>query len=142
MSAPGQLFLNGAGRIGRGPFWLGAAVLVLLLALYERATPIALQRWTGWLADLLLVFSACAVIGKRLHDRGRSGWWAALVLLAFVNVWPWPRGLGWLFAPVMLAAAVDLGLLPGQARFNRYGPRPSLRGVAGGRDRPGALRPA
>ncbi|MBE7219215.1 MAG: DUF805 domain-containing protein [Caulobacteraceae bacterium] len=124
MSALNQLFLNGAGRIGRGPFWAGAVVLMALLALYEAATPPAAQRWTGWLADLLLLFAACAVLSKRLHDRGRSGWWAALVILAFDNVWPSPRGLGWLFAPVLLAAAVDLGLLPGQSRFNRYGPRP------------------
>ena len=133
MSVVSQLFLNGAGRIGRLPFWLGVGALLLVLELYEAATPAPVQRWTAWLADLLLVFSACAVIGKRLHDRGRSGWWTALVLLAFVNVWPGPRGLGWLFAPILLAAVVDLGLLPGQGRFNRYGPRPrhlpTLRGA-------------
>ena len=124
MRAAGQLFLNGAGRIGRGSFWLACAVLVLVLELYDAAAPAEVRRWTAWLAYLLLVFSACAVIGKRLHDRGRSGWWTALVLLAFVNVWPWPRGLGWLFAPLLIAAALDLGVAPGQARFNRYGPRP------------------
>ena len=126
MSALSQLFLNGAGRIGRLAFAPAAAALLVLLASYEAAVPAEVQRWTGWLADLLLGFSACAVVSKRLHDRGRSGWWTALVLLAFVNAWPAPHGgVGWLFALVLLAAAVDLALLPGQTRFNRFGPQPT-----------------
>lgn len=124
MSAVAQLFLNGAGRSGRLAFLLAAAVLVALLAGYEAWAWPGVQRWTGWLADLLLAFSACAVVAKRLHDRGRSGWWTAPVLLAFVNAWPAPRGLGWMFAAALAAMLAYLGALPGQARFNRFGPPP------------------
>ncbi len=121
-----QLLFNGAGRIGRGAF-LGAAVaLVAVLALYDGLATPEVRRWTGWLADLLLAAAACAVISKRLHDRGRSGWWSALVLLAFVNVWPRPQGLGWAFALVLAASAVELVGLPGQPRFNRFGPPPGF----------------
>ena len=131
MSVLLQLFLNGAGRIGRGPFLLSVAVLLVVMTLYEATTPALVQRWTGWLANLLILFGACAVIGKRLHDRGRSGWWTALVLLAFTNVWPQPHGVGWLFTPVLLAAAIDLGVLPGEARFNRFGPPVGRWGLPG-----------
>ena len=125
MSAVAQLFLNGAGRTGRLAFLLAAAGLVALLAGYEAWAPPGVQRWTGWLADLLLAFSACAVVAKRLHDRGRSGWWTAPVLLSFVNAWPAPHGVGWLFAVALAAMLAYLGLLPGQTRFNRFGPPPA-----------------
>ena len=124
MSALAQLFLNGAGRIGRGPFLAASAVLIGALAAFDAYAPAGLHRWFSTPVRILLVFSACAVIGKRLHDRGRSGWWTALVLLAFANVWPAPQGLGWLFAPVLVLALIELGVAPGQARFNRFGPRP------------------
>jgi uncharacterized membrane protein YhaH (DUF805 family) len=120
-----QLFLNGAGRIGRGAFLAAAAVLLGALALFDAEAPSAVHRWLVAPVRLALLFSACAVIGKRLHDRGRSGWWSALVLLAFVNVWPAPQGLGWLFLPVLALAVIELGVAPGQARFNRFGPRPA-----------------
>ena len=124
MSAVTRLFLDGSGRSGRVAFLLAAGALLAGLAGWE-AAPAGARRWTGWLVGLLLAFSACAVTSRRLHDRGRSGWWTALALLAFVNVWPAPRGaVGWLFASVLLAALVDLGLLPSQPRFNRYGPQP------------------
>ena len=121
-----QLFFNGAGRIGRGVFLAAAAAVVAVLALYDGLATPEVRRWTGWLADLLLVAAACAVISKRLHDRGRSGWWSALVLLAFVNVWPRPQGLGWGFALVLAAALVELGARPGQPHFNRFGPPPGF----------------
>lgn len=125
-----QLFFNGAGRIGRGTFLLAAATLVAVLAAYDFLAAPLVQRWTGWLADLLLLASASAVISKRLHDAGRSGWWGALVLLAFVNVWPRPQGLGWAFAALLLFAAAELGLRPGQPRFNRFGSPPGFRRAA------------
>lgn len=119
-----QLFCNGAGRIGRIAFVAASLVLLAAFAGFQGHAPAGLQRWAGWVVDLLLVFCACAVTGKRLHDRGRSGWWTALALLAFVNVWPAPQGLGWLFAAVLAAMLFELAGLPGQPRFNRYGPRP------------------
>ena len=37
---------------------------------------------TGWFVYPPVLFVAACVTSKRLHDRGRSGWWAGLVLLA------------------------------------------------------------
>ena len=72
---------------------------------------------------------AC-VLSKRLHDRGRSGWWAALVLFALVAVWPTPHGFGaFIFSLILVWAAVELGVMQSEAGANRFGPSP-LAGVA------------
>ena len=125
-----QLFLNGAGRTGRARFAIGLSVLVAALALFERITPDPVLHWTGWAADIVLAFAACAVVSKRLHDLGLAGWWTAFGLLAFVNVWPEPQGLGWVFLVLLAAAAAWLASVPGQRGFNRYGPPAD--GEAGG----------
>ena len=72
-----------------------------------------------------LFFSGCCVLSKRLHDRGRSGWWAALILFAIVAVWPRPDNFfDFIFALVLAWAAVELGAMPGELGANRYGANP------------------
>jgi uncharacterized membrane protein YhaH (DUF805 family) len=118
----GRLFFDSAGRIGRGPFLAGIAVLAALFWGYEAVVRGAAHAWTAWLVDLVLVFSAACLLSKRLHDRGRAGWWAFVPLLAFAVVWPRPTGvLGWAGAAVLAATLVDLGLRPGEGGANRYG---------------------
>src|ERR1700761_5328392 len=80
----GELFLSSSGRMSRGPFLAALAILIGLFWLYDLHVAGVARTATGWLVDLLLVFSACCVLSKRLHDRGRAGWWAGLALLAFV----------------------------------------------------------
>ena len=53
---------------------------------------------------------------------GVAGWWTAFGLLAFVNAWPEPQGVGWVFLALLIAAGVWLALAPGQRGFNRFGP--------------------
>ena len=118
-----KLFFGSAGRAGRSGFAPAVAVLIALFAAYEQGVQGLAHRLTGWLVHLVLLFSAACVLSQRLHDRGRSGWWAAPVLLAFALAWPWPVGpLGWLCAAVLALAAVDLAILPGEKTPNRYGP--------------------
>ena len=65
------------------------------------------------------------MLSKRLHDRGRSGWWAALILAAVVAVWPHPAGfLDFLFFLVLVWAFVELAVMPGEQGANRYGLNP------------------
>jgi uncharacterized membrane protein YhaH (DUF805 family) len=65
------------------------------------------------------------VLSKRLHDRGRSGWWAAMVLVAFAAIWPAPHGfLGFLACVVLVWTAVELGVMGGEQGSNRFGPNP------------------
>ena len=116
------LLLSSTGRSGRRAFWAGVLILVALLWLYERYVTGRLHDLTGWLVHFLLFFAGCSVVSRRLHDRERSGWWAGLIVPAFMIAWPSPRpGLDYVALVVLGWAAVELGLLPGHAAFNRFG---------------------
>ena len=121
-----RLFFASAGRTGRGPFAAAIIVLAALFAAYERLVQGRLHAATGWLVHLILFAAAVSVLSRRLHDRGRSGWWSAPIMLAFTLAWPQPRTpLGWLAVAVVLGVAAELGLMPGQRRFNRFGAAPN-----------------
>jgi uncharacterized membrane protein YhaH (DUF805 family) len=118
-----ELFLSSRGRMSRAPFVAVIAVVIALFWLYDQHVGGWLRAATGWLVDLLLLFSGCCAMSKRLHDRGRAGWWAGLALLAFLLSWPLPVGpVGWIALLVLAAFAIELAVLPGQKRFNRFGP--------------------
>lgn len=71
-----------------------------------------------WYAiSFLLLWVAFAGILRRLHDRGKSGWWSLLYLVPLI---------GWIWF------YVECGFLAGQPRANRHGPVPrrSLAGAA------------
>lgn len=120
-----ELFFSAGGRASRGPSLIAAAVLVTLAALYEAAMGPTLHWITGWFVYPALIYSGACVLSKRLHDRGRSGWWAVLVLLAVVAVWPRPESFfDFLFVLVLLWALVELGVMGGEPGANRYGPNP------------------
>lgn len=121
-----QLFFSSSGRLARTPFLVAAAILIGALAVYDGAAGPVLHWFTGWFVYPVLVFCAACVLSKRLHDRGRSGWWAALILIAFSSAWPLPRGpFGYLGVLVLLWAAVELGVLSGEQGANRFGPNPA-----------------
>lgn len=118
-----HLLFSSAGRLGRRPFLLAIAALLAVFAAYEAAVGGLAHGLTAWAVHGVLLFAAACVLSKRLHDRGRAGWWAALVLLAFAVVWPGPDGLvDFLFVLPLIWAAVELGTLPGEAGANRFGP--------------------
>ena len=120
----GELLFSAQGRLSRTPF-LAAAAILLVIALLERALPSVLHWITGWVVYPALFFCGACVLSKRLHDRGRSGWFAALILFALVIVWPIPRTfLDFPFSLVVLWAVVELGVMGGEQGANRYGPNP------------------
>lgn len=120
-----ELFFSSAGRLARGPFLLAALVLLVLWTLYEAITGPTLRLLTGWAFYPALIFTGACVLSKRLHDRGRSGWLAAIVLAALIAVWPGPHTFfDFFFALIVLWAVVELGVLPGEQGANRYGPNP------------------
>ena len=121
-----ELFFSARGRAPRLPSLIVAAVLVVLTALYEAVADSRGLHWaTGWFVYPALFYCGACVLSKRLHDRGRSGWWAALILLAVVAVWPQPAGFfDFLFVVVLVWAGVELGAMPGEAGTNRYGVNP------------------
>ena len=120
-----ELFFSSAGRLARGPFIVAALVLIAVAALYESLMGPTLHWLTGWLMYPLLIFCAACILSKRLHDRGRNGWIAALVILALIAVWSAPSGFfDFPFWLVLIWAIVELGVLSGEQGANRYGPNP------------------
>ena len=114
-----------AGRIARTPFLIASAALLGVASLYEAVVGVTIHWLTGWLVYPALIYAGACVLSKRLHDRGKSGWWAALVLAALVAVWPRPIGfLDFLFGLALIWAVIELGVLSGEEGANRYGPNP------------------
>ena len=125
-----DLFLSAAGRIGRTPFLIACAFLIAGAAIYEAWVGATLHWLTGWFVYPFLLYCGACVLSKRLHDRGRSGWWAALVLFALVAVWPTPHGFGaFIFSLILVWAAVELGVMQSEAGANRFGPSPLAQGA-------------
>ena len=119
-----ELFFSASGRAPRGPSLLAATILLIIGALYE-VVPSTLHWLTGWVVYPALFYCGACVLSKRLHDRGRSGWWAALILFAIVAVWPQPAGFfDFLFVVVLIWAGVELGAMQSEGGANRYGANP------------------
>lgn len=116
-------YLNFAGRARRKEFWsfclfwaIGFAVLVTIGLFFdlegddfERGgdLPIVMVGLVG-LYVLLTILPWIALLVRRLHDVGLTGWLAILYFVPYI---------GWL---VMLV----FGLIPSQVGENRYGPAP------------------
>jgi uncharacterized membrane protein YhaH (DUF805 family) len=102
-----QLFFGFDGRINRVTFWAVQVPVLVLFWVYVMQVDPLLARWfpysvfEGLTVALLLaaplIWVQCAIVIKRYHDRGKSGFWA---LLLFIPVF----GLLWLL--------VECGLLP------------------------------
>ncbi|MBI1250701.1 MAG: DUF805 domain-containing protein [Alphaproteobacteria bacterium] len=151
-----NLLFSFRGRISRGQYWLGATliVMVVIVALTAAFAPIMsgvmMQQSDAAGAALAMAlvvpiwlvcaWSSMALHSKRLHDRGKSGYWALLLfapmiplslaahaLLTGGSVWSALAFAG----PAQLIAflvncwfAVELGMLPGEAAPNRFGDPP------------------
>jgi uncharacterized membrane protein YhaH (DUF805 family) len=120
-----ELFLSANGRLARTPFLIASAVILGVAVLYEAIAGYTLHWLTGWLVYPALLFSGACVLSKRLHDRGRSGWWSLLILVAVIAVWPQPEHfLDFMFCLVIAWAVVELGVMGGEQGANRYGVNP------------------
>ncbi|MEQ5726452.1 DUF805 domain-containing protein [Providencia rettgeri] len=119
------------GRIGRRPFWVGIAVIFILMtviALLQNA--LLFSETLAISLFILLLYPLAAIFVKRLHDRGKSGGWFALILLAFAlfsidvsqfePVWQWGIGR---FLPLLITMIIvlDCGAFVGMDGVNHYG---------------------
>jgi uncharacterized membrane protein YhaH (DUF805 family) len=117
--------LSSVGRSSRAPFAVaGAAVLGVLWA-YRNLLGHVAHMLAGWMFWPIWLFCAASVLAKRLHDRGRSGWWSAIILLAVLLAFGQPSLVVAIPCSLVLAwSLIDLGLMPGEPGSNRYGPNP------------------
>jgi uncharacterized membrane protein YhaH (DUF805 family) len=123
-----ELMLSSTGRLSRAAFLAAAAVLLALASAYEYGLHRGLGLKAGWIVYPLLLFPTACILSKRLHDRGRAGWWAFLVVWALIEAWPTPSNLFGLAALAVLAVTfLDLGLMPGEPDANRFGANPARR---------------
>ena len=141
--------LDFTGRTGVINYWRAQRPLALILLLGPVISMTLLlsplPQWTALigLIPILFVYIASIALGfRRLHDRGRSGWWLMVyasplvfscVLLARMGGLP---GEPW--SPVFITTGVvmlatfafyvwgfiDIGLRKGRPGPNRYGPAP------------------
>lgn len=108
------LFTSFEGRINRQPFWAGFVILLianvvghgLIGALFGEGV---FGGLLSLILAIVLAYCGFAVLIKRCHDRGKSGWWSLLSLIPLI-------GLIWVI--------IDLGILEGDKGANQYGPDP------------------
>lgn len=108
-------------RSGRAEYWLYVAICFGLSFILGQISDSASVSMTG-----IMLF----VQARRLHDLGRTGWWALAVTFGPVAVMLPFLVLG-LFTATLVGIAVEvalmilLGALPGEPGENRFGrPRP------------------
>ena len=99
-------------RIKRNTFWKIITPIFLISFWFssnvydaEHSPPGFLFSTIGLILSILLVWILYATYVKRLHDLGRSGWYALVVLIPFFN----------------LLFILYLGFAPGNTGANKYG---------------------
>jgi uncharacterized membrane protein YhaH (DUF805 family) len=153
-----KLFFSFQGRINRVQYWSGNALVNLIsYAVFNIvATPLAAGRmktpqeimtaFAGMgliLGPVLMVagISQVSIQVKRFHDRGRSGWFAAIgfapiLIIPTIIASAAASGASFgsmigmvlpvicLFGLIGVFMFIDLALMPGQDGPNRFGPPP------------------
>jgi uncharacterized membrane protein YhaH (DUF805 family) len=142
------------GRIDGAKWWIASCILIVVGAVVWKlldwfdgeALSAALSRPVAIsvavvlaLVGLLIVYCLLAVSVKRLHDRNRRGWWMLLFPMAPPVLASIVGAFGEDLAPVLTYALwavvliitvggfIELGVMPGTAGLNRYGPDPRAR---------------
>lgn len=119
------------GRVGRRDFWIWMGIwLALMVVLFTLAGQNWLDTQSAAFALVALLWPTAAMLVKRLHDRDKSGWWALLLIVAWIlaagnwsmlpGVWQWGIGR---FIPSLICMMVflDCGVFAGTSGDNRFG---------------------
>ncbi len=119
------------GRIGRRDFWIWVlAWMVLMTAAFALAQYQLISMQSAAFFLVFLLWPTTAVLTKRLHDRGKSGWWGLLLVVAWLMmagnwgmlapIWQWGIGR---FIPtlILVMMAIDCGAFLGTKGENRFG---------------------
>jgi len=114
-----QKYVTFSGRARRSEFWWWQLFVILLAAIanvgdgvfnlhYTSSGSAAQVGWLGTIVGLALVLPSIAVLFRRLHDTGRSGWWWLLSWICCIGTI-----LLWIFC-----------LSDSTPGTNQYGPNP------------------
>jgi uncharacterized membrane protein YhaH (DUF805 family) len=139
-----RLYVDGKGRARRAEFWwwvLFTVIVGLVAGIIDLAfgiNPYTQQpnsQVVGLLANLAVLAPSVAVLSRRLHDIGQSGWFAAAVFgaylvggffvgLAQASMNAGIAGLGVIMVLVAFIGQIVIGAIPGVKGPNQYGPDP------------------
>ena len=104
-----------SGRARRQEYWLfllfnliAASLVGFIGGILAGATGVAAFAFLGTIYNLAVLLPCLAVLFRRLHDIGKSGWWWLIGFVPFV---------GW----IILLVFCCLDSKPGE---NQYGPNP------------------
>jgi uncharacterized membrane protein YhaH (DUF805 family) len=75
-----------AGRARRKEYWVFTLVNLVISVLLAFVDSILGTMAIGLIYALAVLLPSIAVTVRRLHDTGRSGWWALIVLLPILGV--------------------------------------------------------
>ena len=131
-----RLLFTFNGRISRAEYWLAFTAYVIVFFVESLVSRHVESATLAGLVTVAMWVSGIAVGIKRLHDRGKSGWYVVLfyivpmvLFLAGVMIGmshggstAWGAGL-WLIA-LSIWCLVELGFLRGAVGANAYGPDP------------------
>lgn len=103
------------GRLNRKAYWLKGAVVLSMIMLIVQTFALVLQPVAGGVAMVLILpallfqfWASIAMLVKRAHDLGHSGWWVLGVLVPVWNIW----------------VSIKAMFFRGQVGPNVYGPDP------------------
>lgn len=126
-----QWLFSFKGRIGRRDFWIWMALWVVSMTLlFVLANNGMLDFQTAAFILVCLIWPTACVMVKRLHDRGRHGGWALLMVLAWMLLsgnWAILDGtLAWAVGrlipvAIIVVMMIDLGAMLGTQGKNRFG---------------------
>ena len=161
----GWMLFSFDGRLNRKPYWIATIELTVAAIVVAGGVAAVFMGKTSTVQELLrvahpwltgfgfiLAYPAAAVFAKRLHDRNKTGWLAALLIVPMlIETVLDPAGgvtqtelVHWIYraaATMTLVVGIwfliELGFLRGTAGDNPYGPDPlaathaeQLRGIA------------
>lgn len=112
----GQALFSFQGRMCRRDYWFKGFLVLLPVGIINNILAYGINndgaRALSMIIGIASIWPGLALIVKRLHDRNRSGWFAATVLIPFLNV---------VFAIWIL---IEVWFLRGTVGPNRFGEDP------------------
>ena len=111
-----SVLLSYDGRIGRSDFWIKGVLAIIAIGILAAIAVAVLTLVAEILAIVVYVLFVplsiwiyYAVVAKRFHDRGKSGWWGLVNLIPLI-------GPFWII--------IECGFMEGTNGDNAFGPQP------------------
>lgn len=108
----GQALFSFQGRMCRGDYWLKGFLVLLPFGIINNllyyGTNIYVLHMMSMIISIASFWPGLALLVKRLHDRNRSGWFAAMIFIPLVQIW----------------ILIEVWFLRGTVGSNRFGDDP------------------